>query len=77
MMKKQIIANGPLTDGDIFYPSGALLIVNGKIAEVATCESMRRKWPDTPVIDVEGRLIVPGMTNFHHHLYSSLAVGLL
>lgn len=76
MMKRQIIANGPLTDGDIFYPSGALLIVNGKIAEVATCESMRRKWPDTPVIDVEGRLIVPGMTNFHHHLYSSLAVGL-
>lgn len=76
IVTKQIIANGPLTDGDIFYPCGAILIEDRKIMEVGSCETLRRKWPDTPVVDVEGRLIIPGLTNFHHHLYSSLATGL-
>lgn len=73
---RYIVANGPLTDGDIFYTCGALLIENRVIIDMGSYEPLRKKWPDTPVIDVAGRLIVPGFTNFHHHLYSSLATGL-
>lgn len=72
---KFVIGNGILTDGvSKFWENGAILIEDGKIAQVGDTGAVRPKADE--FIDVKGRLILPGFVNFHHHLYSSLAVGI-
>ena len=68
---------------DTCRAGGALLIDNERIAAVgerATVEATAarlRSAPDTiERIDVGGRLVLPGLINAHHHLYSALAAGL-
>lgn len=81
-MKRTIVAGGPVCDGEsLCIDPGALLIENGRIAAVGPAaeilDSARgRPGPPPDVLDAGGRLILPGFLNPHHHLYSTLAVGL-
>ena len=73
-----IIGNGVVTDGlELFIEHGAVWIEDGLIAQVGPTEEVRvRAGERVEFIDVGGRLILPGLLNAHHHLYSSLAAGL-
>jgi cytosine/adenosine deaminase-related metal-dependent hydrolase len=81
-VKRTIVGNGPVCDGQtLCIDPGSLLIENGRIAAVGTVAEVRdiaRKQPGPPpdFLDAGGRLILPGFLNPHHHLYSTLAVGL-
>ncbi|MBN2431081.1 MAG: amidohydrolase family protein [Acidobacteria bacterium] len=69
-----IVGNGVVADGaGTFLDDGALHIRDGRIITVAPTAQLRRDRVE--FIDVNGRLIMPGFLNAHHHLYSSLAVG--
>lgn len=72
---KYVIGNGVVADGlEVFFEDGAVVVENGKIVAVGPSEEISReglKW-----IDVGGRLILPGLVNMHHHLYSHFAPGI-
>jgi putative selenium metabolism protein SsnA len=73
--KKYIIGNGPIADGvSTFYENGALLICNGKIEKIGKLKDIKKR--GIAFVDVKGRLIIPGLLNGHHHLYSFLTAGL-
>lgn len=73
--KGYILGGGAVADGKgLFLSDGALRVEEGVIREIGPSGSMMKG--DLPFIDVKGRLILPGMVNFHHHLYSSFSPGL-
>ena len=70
-----VIGNGVVTDGlELFIAPGAVRIVDGLIEQVGPAAQLRTD--DASFIDVGGRLILPGLLNAHHHLYSSFAPGI-
>ncbi len=74
--EKYALINGVVADGiDLFLQDGAILIDHGKIERVGSTGEIEPL--ASQKIDVGGRLIIPGLTNAHHHLYSSLATGLV
>ncbi|MCK4526923.1 amidohydrolase family protein [candidate division WOR-3 bacterium] len=76
MQDEYILGNGIVTDGiSLFLKDGAIHIQDKIIKEVGRTEDI--KIDDIEFIDAGGRLIIPGLLNPHHHLYSSLAVGLI
>ena len=73
--KPLIIGNGVVTDGvDLFIEQGAILINDGIIEQIGSTQEIRSD--KATFIDVGGRLILPGLLNAHHHLYSSFAPGI-
>ena len=73
--ERYALTNGVVADGmGLFLRDGAILIEGDKIEAVGTTDQIGPRAERS--IDVGGRLIIPGLTNAHHHLYSSLAVGL-
>lgn len=57
-----------------FISKGFIIIRDGKIAQVAPGdppETLKGEW-----IDLNRKLVLPGMINAHAHLYSSLALGM-
>ncbi len=74
-----IIGNGRLITHDEsnpFFHNGAVVVEGNKILEVGETARIRRKYPDTEFIDARGQLIMPGMINTHHHIYSAFARGM-
>ncbi len=72
--KKYLLGGGIVTDGvSIFFENGAVLIEDGKIARIGKTEKMMD--PGLKFVDVGGRIVLQGLLNAHHHLYSSMAVG--
>lgn len=74
-----ILGNGVVITLDKNNPiiqSGAILIKNGKIEDVGESETILKKYPDEIFEDVKGQVIMPGMINPHHHIYSAFARGL-
>lgn len=70
-----VITNGVVTDGvKVFFADGAVRVENGRIAWVGLTREVDRS--GAQVIDVGGRLVLPGFLNAHHHLYSSFAPGI-
>lgn len=57
-------------------PGGAVVIDGKLIAEVGDTPVLREKYPQARFIDAEGKVIMPGMTNTHMHLYSTFARGM-
>ncbi len=53
----------------------SLVVRDGRIEAVAPDAALAGTEADT-VIDVEGRLVLPGWVNAHNHFYSALACGL-
>ncbi len=55
---------------------GAVRISDGRIAEVGTYPSIRRKFPNLPVIGDEFGIVIPGLINLHTHLSEALIPGM-
>ena len=75
MKKHFILTNAVITDGSSYLiPNGFLEVKDERIAQIGKMEKMEPTQLEE--FDLGGRLVLPGLTNFHHHLYSALAVGL-
>lgn len=74
-----IIGNGVVVtrdDNNTFIKNGAVAVDGSKIVEVGTVEAIKGKYKDAEFIDAKGNLIMPGLINTHHHIYSAFARGL-
>ena len=70
------IGNAVITDGhSIFYENGFIRIENGKIAAHGNMDDHSNNGNE--FIDAGGRIVIPGLLNPHHHLYSRFAVGIV
>lgn len=69
------LVNGIITDGNsIFLDDGAVQIENGIITWIGPAKDLPENRGTE--IDLGGRLMIPGLVNPHHHLYSYFATGL-
>lgn len=74
-MERCALIHGVITDGiNVFLEDGAIIVKDGRIEKIAPTFEIRSFIGNT--IDVKGRLVIPGLLNAHHHLYSTFAVGL-
>lgn len=74
-----IVGNGVLLardENNTFLNNGAVVIDGNKIIEVGTTEEIKAKYGEFEFIDANGNLIMPGLINTHHHIYSAFARGL-
>ncbi len=67
----RILVNGRVRTLELSLPTAqALAIRKGRITAVGTDDEIRRSaGPETGVIDLEGRLAIPGMIDAHFHYY--------
>lgn len=74
-----LLANGIVVTGwedpDIVV-DGAVVWSGDRILEVGPAAALRSKYPAAEPVDACGGMILPGMINLHHHLYSAFARGL-
>ena len=74
-----LVCNGRVITHDEnnpFIENGAVLIDGNIIKEIGTTKELRVKYGQAEVIDVSGKVIMPGLINTHHHIYSAFARGL-
>ncbi|RKY58771.1 MAG: hypothetical protein DRP96_07990, partial [Candidatus Neomarinimicrobiota bacterium] len=70
-----VLTNATITDGHSFLiEDGAIKMENGKFTFIGKSSELPVDSSET--IDLHGRLVLPGLLNPHHHLYSALATGL-
>jgi putative selenium metabolism protein SsnA len=62
-----------LDEANRVIPGGYVYIENNHVVEVGKTETLNRKADHT--IDAGGRVVMPGLINTHHHLYSTFARG--
>ena len=75
-MKSLLITNGHLVTLDEagrFIPNGSVYIEDKHIIEVGDSSTMKHS--ADRVIDARGSVVMPGLINAHHHLYSTFARG--
>ena len=75
-MNSLLITNGQLVtldENNRFVVNGSVYIENGRIVEVGESSAIRRKAERS--IDARGCIVMPGLINTHHHLYSTFARG--
>lgn len=87
-----LLTNAVLYDGELFEADGAVLVDAGRIVAIgpradveaasdaatlgAKLDAGGGASPSLRRIDGGGRVLLPGLLNAHHHLYSALAAGL-
>lgn len=74
-----IIGNGAVVTRDEknrFIADGAIAIDNNKIVAVGNTDEIKNTYKNYEFIDARGNLIMPGLINTHHHIYSAFARGL-
>jgi putative selenium metabolism protein SsnA len=74
-----IIGNGPVITNDPSYPfipDGAVRIDGDVITAVGADAELRVAHPGEERVDVQGRVIMPGLINAHTHAYSHYARGM-
>lgn len=74
-----IIGNGRVITNNTenpFIENGGVLVKDSVIEEVGEFQDLKKKYPEEKVVDVKGRLIMPGMINTHSHIYSAYARGM-
>lgn len=79
MSRNLIIGNGvvvTLGDENKVEKNGAVLLKNGLIEAVGKDAEVRSLDPDAEYLDADGKIVMPGFINCHHHLYSTFARGL-
>ena len=70
-----ILTKATVTDGHSFLiEDGAIKMENGKFTFIGKSSELPVDSSET--IDLHSRLVLPGLLNPHHHLYSALATGL-
>lgn len=75
-----LIGNGTVITQDPDKPlidDGCVALDGDIIAEVGNTAEMRKKYSDGEFIDAMGKIIMPGLINTHHHIYSSFARGMI
>ncbi|MDO4594296.1 MAG: putative aminohydrolase SsnA [Tissierellia bacterium] len=71
----KIITNNPER---AYIENGAVLVKDNLIEDFGEKEELEAKYSnDHEVIDVEGRILMPGMINMHTHIYSSYGRGMI
>lgn len=78
-MDTMLIGNGTLVtmkEPQQVLTDHAVLIKGDTIEDFGPTEELRGRYGDASWIDAEKRLIMPGMTNTHMHLYSTFARGM-
>lgn len=74
-----LVGNGRLVTRDEaqpFFERGAVLLDGEAVVETGGFADLRARHPDAPFIDAGGGVIMPGLINTHHHIYSAFARGL-
>lgn len=74
-----LVCNGRVVTHDEnnpFIENGAVLIDGNIIKEVGTTAELKNKYREAEVIDANQKVIMPGLINTHHHIYSAFARGL-
>lgn len=74
-----ILKNGRVITQDKDRPyieDGVVVIEGNKIIAVDTTENILAKYKEEDIIDVDGKVIMPGFINTHHHIYSAFARGM-
>lgn len=68
----------PLEGGDAYryFEDGALCVVDGKIVEAGPFAEVRSRYPDVPLTDYSGKLIMPGLIDAHVHFPQSGIIGM-
>ncbi|MCL2843011.1 MAG: putative aminohydrolase SsnA [Oscillospiraceae bacterium] len=56
--------------------NGAIAYKNDKIIQVGNTTEIRATYPTAEYTDVGGKIIMPGLTNTHTHIYSAMARGM-
>lgn len=59
-----------------YIENGAITVSKGIIVEVGNSDKLREKYPQAQFINLNDRLVIPGLINTHMHLYSTFARGL-
>ncbi|MCL2562957.1 MAG: putative aminohydrolase SsnA [Oscillospiraceae bacterium] len=75
----KILGNGiviTLDDATGVIQNGAVAYEGGKIVHVGETAAVRAAYPDAAYTDVGGKVIMPGLTNAHTHIYSAMARGM-
>ena len=75
-----LVGNGALVTRDRerpFLKDGCVAAGDdGLICAVGETAKLRRKYPKAEFVDARGGVIMPGLINLHHHIYSAFARGL-
>ncbi len=74
-----LIGNGRVITRDETEPyisDGCLAIRDHLIMEIGPTREIKSKYPGALFMDVGGKVIMPGLTNTHMHLYSTFARGI-
>ncbi|MDD2493792.1 MAG: putative aminohydrolase SsnA [Tissierellia bacterium] len=74
-----IIGNGILITNDLnkpFFENGAVLIKDNIIKDVGNFTDLKKFYPYEELVDVSGKVIMPGMICAHSHIYSAYARGM-
>jgi putative selenium metabolism protein SsnA len=56
-------------------PDAFVYIEEGRIVEAGETRSLNNRYTDARTLDAGGRVVMPGLINSHHHLYSTFARG--
>jgi len=79
MAKQLLIGNGivvTLGPENRVIAKGAVLVEDGVIAAVGPEAEVKPLAPQAEYLDARGKVIMPGLINAHHHLYSTFARGM-
>lgn len=74
-----LIGNGMVITQDVknpFITNGAVVLKDNLILEVGNYEDLKDKYKEYEFIDAKGKVIMPGLINTHHHIYSAFARGM-
>ncbi|WMJ78573.1 MULTISPECIES: putative aminohydrolase SsnA [unclassified Sedimentibacter] len=74
-----IIGNGKIITNDsfnTFIENGAVLVRENIIEDVGETAIIKAKYPEEQFIDVNSKVIMPGMICAHSHIYSAYARGM-
>ncbi|QUI23481.1 putative aminohydrolase SsnA [Vallitalea pronyensis] len=75
-----LIGNGRMITRDPnqpFIEDGCLVVDGPCISDVGSTDALRSKYPEASFVDAKGGLIMPGLINTHHHIYSALARAMM
>lgn len=74
-----LVGNGIVITQDNNNPiinNGAIVIKDNIIVEVGGYNALKSKYNDYEFVDAKGKVIMPGIINNHHHIYSAFARGM-
>ncbi|MEG1287516.1 MAG: putative aminohydrolase SsnA [Clostridium sp.] len=75
-----LVGNGRVITQDNEKPyleNGCVVIKDNMILEVGSTENIKGKYGNYEFIDAQEKVIMPGLINTHHHIYSAFARGLI